>query len=186
MPHRSPPPVPEGTGIGGAREGAAVDQRAEATTPINPAKREALYQELVLEHFRHPHGKGVLASADASATVRNSLCGEEITVSISVDRASPSPVIRDVRFTGDGCSISQASASMMTDMVRGRSREEINALTAALRALVLGDTVAGQDIALGPLRALSGVARVPARVRCALMAWEALGMAFASGSNHGS
>jgi nitrogen fixation NifU-like protein len=157
----------------------AVDETSDSAAPLHPAAREAVYQELLLEHFRHPHGKGAPASADASATVRHSLCGEEITVWVSVDRAPPCPVVGDVRFEGDGCSISQASASIMTDMVRGRTLEEIGALTTRLRALVQGDPVAADDSALGPLRALSGVARVPARARCALLAWEALGTALA-------
>jgi nitrogen fixation NifU-like protein len=161
----------------------AANEREAAATPIaaraptGSAAREGLYQELVLEHFRRPHGKGPLATSDAIATVRNPLCGEEITVAVALDHGGSERRVLDVGFTGDGCSISQASASMMTDAVRGRTVEEIAALTAHLRALVRGDAMAALDDTLGPLRALSGVARVPARAGCALMAWEALARA---------
>jgi nitrogen fixation NifU-like protein len=138
---------------------------------------DIVYQEEILQRFRHPHGKGVLESPDASATVRNPLCGEEVSVTVAIDRSAEDDRVRDVRFESDGCSITQASASMMTELARGHTTHEIDALATRLRALVSGDPAAGHDDALGAAVALRIVARVPARIPCAMLAWDALSRA---------
>ena len=142
-----------------------------------PLVSEAIYQELILEHYRRPHNKQVLADADATATARNTLCGEDITVSVAIDRTASALRVRDIGFVGQGCSLSQASASMMTDLARGRSADEIVALADRLARLLHGDPTAAADTTLGPLRAFSTVSRVPARIPCVLLAWDALGRA---------
>jgi nitrogen fixation NifU-like protein len=145
--------------------------------PRRPASLETLYQELILEHYRRPHNKQGLVDADATATARNTLCGEDITVSVAIDRTGSALRVRDIGFVGQGCSLSQASASMMTDLARGRSPDEIAALTDRLGRLLHGDPTAAADASLGPLRAFSAVSRVPARIPCVLLAWDALGRA---------
>jgi nitrogen fixation NifU-like protein len=144
--------------------------KAEARAPLG-----ALYQEMILDHYRRPRGKGELADASGTASLRNPVCGDEITVQVSgaADR------VEDVCFSGRGCSISQASASMMTGLVRGRTRAEVEATVSRVRAMLEGDAVAAGDERLGDLRALAGVARFPARRRCAWMAWDALVRAMA-------
>jgi nitrogen fixation protein NifU and related proteins len=139
------------------------------------AEIAALYQELILDHYRRPRNKGTLENADASVEMKNPLCGDEITLQVAF---APDGV-GELRFSGRGCSISQASASMMTQAVKGKSTEEINALRKRFRDLILGDQSAANDEALGSLRALSGVSRFPARVKCALLAWNALENALA-------
>jgi nitrogen fixation NifU-like protein len=134
------------------------------------AEIAALYQEMILDHYRRPRNKGALENADASVEMKNPLCGDEITLQVAFGDDG----VSDVRFSGRGCSISQASASMMTQLVKGKSAEEIEALRKRFRELVLGDQTAVNDEQLGALRALSGVARFPARVKCALLAWNAL------------
>jgi nitrogen fixation NifU-like protein len=147
-------------------------------TPLaGSAALDALYQEQILEHYRHPHGKGALPAADATATVRNPLCGEEATVTVALDRTGPHVRVLDVRFASDGCSISQASASMMTDLVRGHTATEIAALTDRFAALLHGNAPATRDEGLGPLHAFATISRVPARIPCALLAWKALAAA---------
>jgi nitrogen fixation NifU-like protein len=141
------------------------------------AALDALYQEQILEHYRHPHGKGSLAAPDGTATMRNPLCGEEATVTVALDRTGPEVRVSDIRFTGDGCSISQGSASMMTDMVRGLTAPEIASLTARFTQLLHGDAAATRDTLLGPLQAFATMSRVPARIPCALLAWKALASA---------
>ncbi len=141
---------------------------------------EALYQDRILAHFRHPHGKGVLDHPDAEASVHNPLCGESVTVSVSVEQSATGPRVREARFQSDGCSIAQASASMMTDLVRGATLSEIEALAARMRALVNGDAASADDAALGPAAAFSVIRRVPARAACALLAWRALAQALKS------
>lgn len=135
----------------------------------------ALYQEMILDHYRRPRNKGTLERADASVEVKNPLCGDEIGLQVAFDGDS----VRDLRFSGRGCSISQASASMMTQLVKGKSTEEIGAIRKQFRDLMLGSAPPADDTQLGSLRALSGVARFPARVKCALLAWNALESALA-------
>ena len=138
--------------------------------PDNSAEIAALYQELILDHYRKPRNKGTLENADATIEMRNPLCGDEVDLQVIYNGDS----IGDVKFSGRGCSISQASASMMTQMIKGKSREEIDAIRTKFRELIMGDMAAAEDKSLGSLRALSGVSKFPARVKCALLAWNAL------------
>jgi nitrogen fixation protein NifU and related proteins len=141
---------------------------------LGSAGQDFAYQERILEHFRRPNGKGVLESPDATATVRNPLCGEEITVTVALDRSGDEIRLRDLRFQSDGCSITQASASMMTELTRGRTAHEIDDLAARVRALASGESTAADVDLLGPAVALRMVARVPARIPCAMLPWDAL------------
>ena len=143
--------------------------------PERSAEIAALYQEMILDHYRRPRNKGTLERADAAAEMKNPLCGDEITVQLAFDGTG----VGDLRFSGRGCAISQASASMMTQLVKGKGAEEITAIRNRFREMMLGDTTAVTDEKLGSLRALSGVARFPARVKCALLAWNALESALA-------
>jgi nitrogen fixation NifU-like protein len=135
----------------------------------------ALYQEMILDHYRRPRNKGALENADATVEMKNPLCGDEITLQVAFEGDS----VCDLRFSGRGCSISQASASMMTQLVKGKTTEEIDAIRKQFRDLMLGNAPGADDAQLGSLRALSGVARFPARVKCALLAWYALENALA-------
>jgi nitrogen fixation NifU-like protein len=143
--------------------------------PRSSAEIAALYQEMILDHYRRPRNKGTLDKADATVEMKNPLCGDEISLQVSFEGDS----VCDLKFSGRGCSISQASASMMTQLVKGKSTEEIGALRKQFRDLMLGNAPAADDAQLGSLRALSGVARFPARVKCALLAWNALETALA-------
>lgn len=134
------------------------------------AALSALYQEMILDHYRRPRNKGVLDSADVSIPMRNPLCGDEITLELAL----AGDELSDLRFTGHGCSISQASTSMMTELVKGKSVHEVDTLRERFRAMVMGDAEAAGDESLGKTRCLSGVARFPARVKCALLGWNAL------------
>lgn len=134
------------------------------------ASLTALYQDIILDHYRRPRNKGTLENASISVPMRNPLCGDEITLELEMD----GDLISDVRFTGRGCSISQASTSMMTEMVKGKHAAEIGHIGERFRAMVMGDADAANDDVLGKARALAGVARFPARVKCALLAWNAL------------
>jgi nitrogen fixation NifU-like protein len=136
------------------------------------AQLSAIYQELILDHYRRPRNKGEPEAPGARlARRKNPLCGDQLALAVAFDDAGR---VREARFTGQGCSISQASASMLTQAVRGKSRAEVEALLARFRAMVHGDPAAAADESLGELRALSGVARFPTRVQCATLAWSAL------------
>jgi nitrogen fixation NifU-like protein len=135
---------------------------------VQSASVEALYQDMILEHYRRPRNKGALPGATASAHLANPTCGDEVTVEAIIDGG----VIRDVRFTGQGCSIAQASASMMTEMAKGASIGAVRRTRAALERLLAREPVTRD--ALGSLLAFEAVARYPARIGCVLMPWRAL------------
>ena len=140
------------------------------TGPGSDARLSALYQEVILDHYRRPRNRGTLAEPTGSASLRNPLCGDEVDVHVAVQDGK----VADVKFGGRGCSISQASASMMTELVKGRTPDEVHALGERFAEMIRGDAEAAKDQALGQARALSGVSRFPTRVRCALIAWEAM------------
>jgi nitrogen fixation protein NifU and related proteins len=131
---------------------------------------QSLYQELILQHYRSPRNRGELEEPDAEILMNNPVCGDEITLRLKVagDR------IEKARFTGQGCSISQASASMMTQQLEGKTLEEARALSSRFTQMMHGDAGAASDRALGDLRALAGVAKFPVRIKCALLPWNAL------------
>ena len=145
------------------------------SSPKTSAEIGALYQEMILDHYRRPRNKGALEKADATVEMKNPLCGDEITLQVAFE----GNCVCDLRFSGRGCSISQASASMMTQLVKGKSGEEIDSIRKQFRDLMLGNASTADESQLGSLRALSGVARFPARVKCALLAWNALETALA-------
>ena len=136
----------------------------------NAANIQAMYQELILDHYRRPRNKGELEGEHKTVAMKNPLCGDEVYLHLALadERVS------DISFTGRGCSISQAAASMITQAVKGKTSEEAEALGVRYREMIMGSPDAAQDKSLGQLRALSGVSKFPARVKCALLAWNAL------------
>lgn len=135
----------------------------------DPRHQSALYQQLILEHYRHPSNRGHLAAPTHRAAERNPLCGDELSVECRVSGG----VIADVAFDGRACSVSQASASIMTLAVRGRSAEAVVALADTFAAQLRGD-LPRVAVPLGELEGLLPVARFPARITCALLPWRAL------------
>ncbi len=139
---------------------------------------QELYQSVILDHNRKPRNFGALEGANREADGRNPLCGDEVHVALVVE----SDVIKDVKFTGHGCAISKASASLMTAAVKGKSRAEAEALFHRFHQLVLGqDENGGKD--LGQLVVFSGVSRFPVRVKCASLSWHTLKAALESESD---
>ena len=136
------------------------------------AQLSALYQDVILDHYRRPRNKGSLPEGAPRARLKNPLCGDEIEVALSFDAAGR---VTEARFEGQGCSISQASASMMTDLAIGKTADELRSLGAVVKSMLAGDASAAANPLLGELRALSGVAKYPARHKCASIAWEAAG-----------
>lgn len=127
-----------------------------------------LYQETILAHARRPHNTGVLPQADAESEGKNPICGDEVAIQLLMDGDR----IGAVRFRGRGCALSQASASMLTDAIAGQPLEQVSRLIDDVERLVRGETPEETD--LGDLQSLAGVARVPMRIRCALLAWKVL------------
>lgn len=129
-----------------------------------------LYQQVILDHNRSPRNFKELPAADRRVEGYNPLCGDHYTIFLELD----GDVIKDVAFTGSGCAISKASASVMTSTVKGKSRPEAERLFETFHKLVLGDSSELDAADLGRLAAFSGVSEFPARVKCATLAWHTL------------
>lgn len=133
-----------------------------------------LFTEIILDHYQHPHNHGVITKATNSSRGYNESCGDDIEITLLVE----SDVVVDVKFSGAGCSISQASASIMTDLVKGKKLSEVRTLADKFYEMVKG--VAGQyEEDLGDAVALQGVSKFPVRVKCATLAWHTLEESFA-------
>jgi nitrogen fixation NifU-like protein len=138
------------------------------------ANLDALYQEVILEHNRRPRNYGAMEGADRVVESHNPLCGDALTLWVKLDEDR----VVSATFQGSGCAISRASASLMTEAVKGKTRSEAEELFTTFHDLVTGklnvDGDASAKQRLGSLRALGGVSRFPIRVKCASMAWHAL------------
>lgn len=137
---------------------------------LDDAALNQLYQEVILDHYRKPRNKGDVEDVTHTVTMNNPLCGDVIDLLIRVQGGR----IADIGFKGKGCSISQASASMMTDRLKGKSVDEALELSGTFTQMLHGDEDAAADTELGDLRALQGVSKFPVRVKCALLAWNCL------------
>jgi nitrogen fixation protein NifU and related proteins len=130
-----------------------------------------LYRDVILDHNRRPRNFGPLEPADATAEGVNPLCGDRLTLRLNLD----ADAISEIRFEGQGCAISTASASLMTEAVKGKSRGEALELFERVHRLLTDDAASADD--LGKLAALSGVREFPARVKCASLCWHTLAAA---------
>jgi nitrogen fixation protein NifU and related proteins len=137
-----------------------------------------LYRDVILDHNRHPRNFGPLDPADASIEGFNPLCGDRLTLRLRMSDDS----ISDIRFEGQGCAISTASASLMTEAVKGKSRAEAMQLFERVHRLLTDDAAVSEN--LGKLAALSGVREYPARVKCASLCWHTLSSALQASGSH--
>jgi nitrogen fixation protein NifU and related proteins len=128
-----------------------------------------IYKEVILDHYKSPRNKRELPGAELQCTANNPLCGDEITVFAHVDGAT----VAEVTFQGAGCSISQSSASMMTEAVGGVSGDAAKRLASEFRGMMAGD-VEPDEQEFGDLVALKGVVKYPIRIKCAVLAWDVL------------
>jgi nitrogen fixation NifU-like protein len=129
-----------------------------------------LYQEVILDHNRRPRNFGRLADANCCAEGFNPLCGDRLTLYLKLVDS----VIVDVRFEGSGCAISTASASLMTEALKGKTQQQAQALFDEVHRLLTTDESPTEAVPLGKLEVLSGVREFPVRVKCAALAWHAL------------
>ena len=146
---------------------------------------EDLYREIILDHYRTPRNRGELPTPPAQmAQGHNPLCGDEISVYLQVDSGPRGGTVSDVKVAGQGCSISQSSASMMSQAIKGHSVDEVRALVKRFKGMMSiedagadgdgdGDQPAA-DVSLGDLEALQGVVKFPVRIKCATLAWNTL------------
>ena len=130
----------------------------------------SLYQQLILDHYRNPRNKGELPEKTVEIHMANPVCGDEIRLQLQVDGER----IVDARHVGQGCSISQAAVSMMTNLLKGKELAEAEALAGRFTEMMHGNEEPARDKAMGDLRALQGVSKFPVRIKCALLAFDAL------------
>ncbi len=140
---------------------------------------EDLYREIILDHYRSPRNRGELAVPPARhAEGHNPLCGDEIMVYLDIASEDGIDVVSDVKVSGQGCSISQSSASMMSAAVKGRPVTQVRALVKQFKGMMSIDTgddgQPAEDVPLGDLEALQGVVKFPVRIKCATLAWNTL------------
>ena len=131
-----------------------------------------LYQEVILDHSRNPRNFGRLDTVNHSARGHNPLCGDDLTIYIAVEEE----MVKDVSFEGSGCAISTASASLMSEILKGKTLEEVASLFDRFHEMVTGDPSEKAEVApeLGKLAVMAGVREFPIRVKCATLAWHAL------------
>lgn len=133
-----------------------------------------IYKEVILDHYKNPRNKREMPDAERSCSRNNPLCGDEITVFVHEEDGK----VAGVSFVGQGCSISQSSASMMTEAVTGKTVEEAEALIGDFRGMMAGEVDPTED-EFGDLIALKGVVKYPIRIKCAVLAWDVLQEALA-------
>jgi nitrogen fixation NifU-like protein len=134
---------------------------------------ESMYQEIILDHYRHPHHRGLREPFDAQVHHVNPTCGDEITLRVAVKDADGEPAIADVSYDSLGCSISQASASVLTDLVIGKPVSDAMRISDAFLELMRSRDSEADDEVLGDAVVFAGVAKYPARIKCALLGWMA-------------
>jgi len=140
-----------------------------------------LYQEVILDHSRHPRHYGTLDQASHKAEGYNPLCGDRVTVYLKLGEDGR---VADIKFQGKGCAISQASASMMVDLLKGRTAEEANRLMQGFLHLVKGEDATGlSEDDRETLDVMSGISEFPMRVKCATLAWHTFKNAVEEGKN---
>jgi len=139
---------------------------------------EDLYREIILDHYRTPRNRGELEPPAIKIDGHNPLCGDEISVYLAVDGTGDDAVVTDIKIGGQGCSISQSSASMMTKAVMGKRVGEINAVMRRFKSMMGIEGIELEatdgDVDLGELEALQGVVKFPVRIKCAVLSWNTL------------
>jgi nitrogen fixation NifU-like protein len=145
--------------------------------PAEPSLLDDLYRDILLDHYRAPRNRGEIIAPTCAADGSNPLCGDTVRVAVSVEGDR----IADISFSGSGCSISQASASMMTEFAKGKTIAEALAGVEAFQQMMVTAVAPGLE-GFDDIEALVGVAKFPARVKCASLAWKTLQQALLEGS----
>lgn len=131
---------------------------------------DQLYRQVIMDHYKNPRNRGELSEGALTVTLNNPTCGDRIQIQMNVEDGK----IGDAKFVGEGCSISLASASMMTDSIKGMPVEKALELSDIFSKMMLGEEYDEGDFDLGDIEALQGVYKFPARIKCATLAWKAM------------
>ncbi|OCA84827.1 SUF system NifU family Fe-S cluster assembly protein [Pradoshia sp. D12] len=131
---------------------------------------DTLYRQVIMDHYKNPRNKGSLEDGSLVIDMNNPTCGDRIHLTLKVEDG----IVQDAKFDGEGCSISMSSASMMTQIVKGKSSEEALKLAGIFSNMIQGKEYDEGDLDLGDIEALQGVSKFPARIKCATLAWKAM------------
>ncbi|WP_114570188.1 Fe-S cluster assembly sulfur transfer protein SufU [Exiguobacterium flavidum] len=130
---------------------------------------DLLYRQVIMDHYKNPRNRGAIEGG-VTIDMNNPTCGDTIRLQLAIE----DDIVKDAKFDGEGCSISMASASMMTQLVKGKTVEEALKLADIFSSMVQGKDYDDETFDLGDMEALSGVTKFPARIKCATLAWKAL------------
>ena len=130
---------------------------------------DSLYRQVIMDHYKKPRNKGILEDGSLTINMNNPTCGDRIQLTMKVEDG----IVADSKYDGEGCSISMSSASMMTQAIKGKKIEDALKLSSIFSDMMLGKEY-DDDIDLGDIEALQGVAKFPARIKCATLAWKAM------------
>jgi len=148
--------------------------------PDRDLNLDELYQDVILDHYRRPRNRQPLSGANRQAEGNNPLCGDHVTIFLKVEN----DIVKEVTFQGGGCAISTASASLMTEVLKGKTLAEAKELFKKFHGLVTGEPRETQEDDLGKLEVFSGICHYPARVKCATLAWHTFDAAVRDAGGH--
>lgn len=131
---------------------------------------DTLYRQVIMDHYKHPRNRGTFDEEPLTVEMNNPTCGDRIFLQFKLD----GDVVEDLKFSGEGCSISLASASMMTQAVKGKTIKEALHLSEVFSKMMLGQEIDVEEFGLDDIEALQGVSNFPARIKCATLAWKAM------------
>ncbi|AIF44048.1 Fe-S cluster assembly sulfur transfer protein SufU [Virgibacillus sp. SK37] len=131
---------------------------------------DTLYRQVIMDHYKNPRNKGVIEGDVLTVDMNNPTCGDRIQLQLQVEDG----IVQEAKFDGEGCSISMASASMMTQAVKGKKIDEALEMSELFSKMMLGEDVDMDKLSLEDIEALQGVAKFPARIKCATLAWKAM------------
>ncbi|RYG74482.1 SUF system NifU family Fe-S cluster assembly protein [Lentibacillus lipolyticus] len=131
---------------------------------------DTLYRQVIMDHYKNPRNKGSVEGDALTVDMNNPTCGDRIQLQLQVDDG----IVRDAKFTGEGCSISMSSASMMTQAIKGKKLDDALKMSKAFSEMMLGEDVDTEELEMGDVEALQGVSQFPARIKCATLAWKAM------------
>lgn len=131
---------------------------------------DTLYRQVIMDHYKNPRNRGSFEGESLTIDMNNPTCGDRIQLHMLVDNN----IVKDAKFEGEGCSISLSSASMMTQAVKGKTIAEALKMSETFSDMMLGKEIDSNEIDLGDTEALQGVAKFPARIKCATLAWKAM------------
>lgn len=131
---------------------------------------DTLYRQVIMDHYKYPRNRGTLDGEGMTVELNNPTCGDRILLQLRIEDG----IVADVKFQGEGCSISMSSASMMTQAIKGQSVENALKMSELFSKMMMGEDIDPGDLDLGDIEALQGVSKFPARIKCATLAWQAL------------